>query len=450
MRATNGAGHPDEEARCGGHGMGTRSGTVGSMPERVVLVCDDAMERGGAAMIALTSARLLRERGCGVTLLSGEADREPDLAEIGIEGCALGGRHLLEGARASSAIRAIWDFKLAARLSAWISEHDTPGTLYHVHNWHKVLSPAALAALRPVSRRLVLTAHDFFLACPNGGYYHYPADTACELRPMSLACLSTNCDKRHYSHKLWRVLRHKVRQSAIDLAQSGATVIAVHEGMLSLLERGGVPRHAMRVLRNPVVPWQQRRVDASRNATVLYVGRLELDKGIDVLAEAARQASVGLCVVGDGPLRAQLQAEHPGVKFCGRLAHHELATLALESRLVVVPTRVRETFSLVAIEALMSGLPVVITSTAMLSGEIVGQGLGRVVPPGSVDALAHILLELTQNDSAIEQMSRAAFTVSKALAPTCEVWCEALLALYAEKLSDTAQAASGKQPDSDN
>lgn len=424
------------------------SATKDRMLTRIVLISDDAVAGGGAATIALASARLLRQRGWPVTLLSGEADCEPSLRERGVDVIPLGGRHLLEGARAGSAVRGLWDFKLAARLSAWLTEHDTPGTVYHLHNWHKALSPAALAALRPVSHRLVLTAHDFFLACPNGGYYHYPTDRACELRPMSVACLSTNCDKRHYSHKLWRVLRHKIRQSAIDLARSGATVVAVHEGMQGLLEAGGIPRRAMQVLRNPIVPWQRQRVDAGRNATILYVGRLELDKGIDLLAEAASRASAELCVVGDGALRGPLEGAYPSVKFRGRLAHGEIATLAAEARIVVVPTRVRETFSLVAIEALVSGLPVVITSTAMLSGEIAGLGVGRVVPPGDVDALARVLSDLSLDNPGVDAMSRAAFATAPRLAPTPEAWCDALLDLYSDKITRVARGASRSRIDS--
>src|ERR1700674_1369685 len=107
--------------------------------DRVVLVNDDAAERGGAAVIALTSARLLNARRVPVTILSGGADIDPELTMLGIEVEVLGGRHILEGSRAAAAARGLFDPTTQARLAGWGAANDTPGTPYHLHNWHKVL-----------------------------------------------------------------------------------------------------------------------------------------------------------------------------------------------------------------------------------------------------------------------------------------------------------------------
>ena len=83
----------------------------------------------------------------------------------------------------------VFDPTVSAALRRWIDEHDTPGTVYHLHNWHKVLSPSALGSLRKVASRLVVSTHDFFLACPNGGYFNFPRQQTCNLTPLGLACL---------------------------------------------------------------------------------------------------------------------------------------------------------------------------------------------------------------------------------------------------------------------
>ncbi|MDG9415076.1 hypothetical protein OLF88_11515, partial [Streptococcus pneumoniae] len=79
-----------------------------------------------------------------------------------------------------------------------------------------------------------------------------------------------------------------------------ATVVAVHEGMRPYLARGGIGAERVAVLRNPVVPWRSERVRAERNREILYVGRLERNKGVDVVAAAAREAGLPLRIVGDG------------------------------------------------------------------------------------------------------------------------------------------------------
>jgi hypothetical protein len=129
----------------------------------------------------------------------------------------LGGRQLLERSRFSAAASGLYDPATQTALARWIGANDTPRTVYHLHNWHKVLSPSAFVALRPVAARLVMSAHDFFLACPNGAYFHYPRQHECDLAPNGAACIATACDRRHYAHKLWRVARHGLRHRLFDL-----------------------------------------------------------------------------------------------------------------------------------------------------------------------------------------------------------------------------------------
>ena len=51
----------------------------------------------------------------------------------------------------------------------------------------------------------------------------------------------------------------------------------------------------------------------------------------------------------------------------GRLPHARISELAGATRLLVLPTRVRETFGLVALEGLMSGIPLLTTSSTLIA-----------------------------------------------------------------------------------
>lgn len=409
--------------------------------DRVAVISDDLDGGGGASAIALASIRELQRRGVPVAMLTGGA--APALAPgAADEVVALGGRHLLDGGRALAAVRGLYDGQVRARLGAWIAANDTPGTVYHLHNWHKVLSPACFAPLRQVADRLFVSTHDFFLSCPNGGFFDFRRREVCELTPLSVACLRANCDKRHAAHKAWRVARHLTREALFDFRRHPATVLAVHEGMVPLLARRGVAADAIRVLRNPVTAWQGRRIEAERNRALLYVGRLELDKGVDTLAVAAGRLGARLLVVGDGPLAATLPGLCPGVELLGRKAPGEIGAIARQARLIVLPTRVRETFGLVALEAATSGLPVVSSTSALVTDELGALGSGRSCAPDDPDALAAGLAELLADDDAVAAMSRGAFAAARTLAPTEEEWGARLVALYARKLARTTRAVA--------
>lgn len=404
-------------------------------PERVVLINDDAAERGGAAAIALASARLLHERGVAVTFLSGDGGAPaPDLAARGIPVVSLGGRHILDRGAASALWRGLFDPATAAALSRWIDAHDTPGTVYHLHNWHKVLSPSVFPVLRRVASRLLITAHDYFLSCPNGAYYLYPQQRECPHRPNGARCLATACDRRNYGHKLWRVARRAWRHRLFDLTESEALVVAVHEAMVPLLTRGPIARGNIAVLRNPVTPWRADRVAAERNRDVLFVGRMDHDKGADLAARAARAAGVRLRLIGDGPLGPEIARNYPEAERLGWRTRDEIAEIAARARLVVSPSRARETFGLVVLEALTSGIPVIVSRHAALADEILAGGFGAACDAHDEPALVAAIATLAQDDRLVAAMSRKAAAAAGRLAPTAERWCDALLALYAGRL----------------
>jgi glycosyltransferase involved in cell wall biosynthesis len=418
--------------------------TASAKPERVVVINDDAVERGGAAAIALASAKLLRARGVPVTFLSGTASTDPTLGECGVSVVTLGGRHLLERSAGSAMILGLFDPATKAALENWIAVNDTPGTVYHLHNWHKVLSPSVFTALRRVAPRLMMSAHDFFLACPNGAYFHYPRQQECRLTPNSLACVLTACDRRHYGHKLWRAARHSLRHRLFDLTRSPAWIAVVHETMTPLMTRGAIDPGCIRLLRNPVTPWRTTRVPAEHNRDVFYVGRLDGDKGVDLLARAAKRVGVRLRLIGDGPLAAAIVRECPQAELLGWRSRDEIAELVAGARLVVSPTVSRETFGLVALEALMSGIPVIVSPHTPFASEIAARQWGLSCDPHDEAALADAIAALMRDDLLIRRMSCKAFDEARQLAPTPAQWCDQLLALYRERLDSGGDEASAQ------
>lgn len=87
----------------------------------------------------------------------------------------------------------------------------------------------------------------------------------------------------------------------------------------------------------------------------LYVGRVAVEKNIQAFLDAELPGSK--LVVGDGPLRAALAARHPGVTFAGARHGEALAACYRAADVFVFPSRT-DTFGLVMLEALASGLPV--------------------------------------------------------------------------------------------
>lgn len=133
--------------------------------------------------------------------------------------------------------------------------------------------------------------------------------------------------------------------------------------------------------------------------TVGYVGRLDPEKGPDVLIDAwghvrRRLPGARLLVVGAGGLQAQLRRASrgwPEVVWFGYRDRTAPIIAALD--LLVVPSR-RESFGMAAAEAMAAGVPVIASRVGGLP-EVLTDGVhGRLVPPLRPDALADAIVAL--------------------------------------------------------
>lgn len=407
---------------------------------RIVVVNDDSIARGGTAVLAVMSAKALAARGHEVIWLCGDAGANPSLAEAGIEVVALGSRPLLDLPARAALVSGVHNAPAARMIRAFLAERDTPDTVYHVHSWAQIFSPALFPALAPVGKRALLHAHDMFLACPNGVFMDYRKNQPCTRRPVSAACVATHCDKRSYAQKLWRVARGaRVIRALGDLSGWGGIVV-IHPAMKAKLARAGYPEARMHTVRNPVVPFSATRIRAEDNRGLLYVGRLEADKGVGELASAAARAGVPLTLVGEGPMRAEISARYPAARLAGWVDKAGIAPFAAEARALVMPSRHPEPFALVIAEAAASGLPVLAADTAAMAAEVEAAGLGfafDVFDPASFDAAIGRIMALPAAE--VAAMSARGFSGEVALGTTQDGWIDGLEAQYARVLADAGR-----------
>lgn len=153
-----------------------------------------------------------------------------------------------------------------------------------------------------------------------------------------------------------------------------------------------------------------------RTKELIFVGRLVSDKGANLLLEAISllEPKPRLTIAGDGPERARLEKQtadlglQATVDFIGSQASEQLAKLLHQHQILVVPSRWREPFGIVALEGIACGCVVVGSADGGLA-EAIGP-CGLTFPNGDARALAGAVARLLGDPAECEALRARAAT----------------------------------------
>ena len=369
----------------------------------VVVLAEFAAPSGGAEKVALESARGLAELGIAVSYLQGVSGPvDPLLDHPRIGRIDLGLPDIWTRGAVAGAVSGVWHRVAAERVGSALAALP-PIDILHLHQWTRSLSPSVFPVLFATGVPVLVTLHDYFLACPNGVYYRFDRAEPCALRPMSAACLAAPCDARSRLHKLVRVARTAILGRTLGSHPLHLVhVCDASRTRMASLFGGGVVHHRLDnpVRVHPVAPAEPERGDA-----VVYLGRLTREKGADLVAAAARAAGLPALFIGAGPLEAELRAA--GAEVLGwQSPDAARAILRARARALAAPSRWFETGPLTVYEALADGIPVVASERSGASEKVRNGETGFVVAP-EAEALAGVFSRL-RDDACVAALGRAA------------------------------------------
>ncbi len=147
---------------------------------------------------------------------------------------------------------------------------------------------------------------------------------------------------------------------------------------------------------------------------IVFVGRLESQKGVDVLFKAVSRLPnpEPVLIVGDGSERETLEAMANrlsiDVEFTGEVPPSTVPTYLQQGKLFALPAVEGEGLPNAMLEAMAAGLPVVATDTGGITDCIENGKTGYVVQTGDVDALRKRLQHLCTNESHRRKMGSRA------------------------------------------
>jgi glycosyltransferase involved in cell wall biosynthesis len=397
--------------------------------KHVLIAADFARITGGQSKVAIDTALLLAEAGVEVSYFAAVGPVGPQLEQAGIEVICLDASDILSNSsRWSAAVSGIWNSTAAKELAAVAAGLDPRSTVLHCHGYSKALSPAIGPVLREGPLRAVYTMHEYFLACPNGGFYDYQRNEICRRRALGPACLTTNCDARSATHKAWRAVRQLVTWKVGGIPAGLSDIIYISETQLRVMKPYLSAESRLHYVPNPLPALNERPVDVAQNDIFLSVGRLSPEKGGVLFAKAARMAGVRAVFVGEGEERDAIRKANPDAELVGWQTPAEVRDWLGRARALVFPSVWYETHGLAALEALARGVPVVC-------------GSWNAAAEAIVDGVTGVLFDRPQPEDLAAAIKRVATLGSVTLEPrppamvSVDEHRRRLLAVYEEILA---------------
>ena len=248
----------------------------------------------------------------------------------------------------------------------------------HLNNFNYQLTPSILLEIRKWEResghkvKIVFTAHDYQLVCPNH---------MCN-NPNTLA----NCEKCLGGHYLncvrGRCIHGSLAKSAVGALEAAIwnrvgvykhidTVVCCSGFLKSKLDTNPSLVGRTVTLHNFVEGVPRKQVE--KKDYVLYFGRFSKEKGIVTLLEAAKALpQVPFVFAGSGPLEHLLEGV-PNIRNVGFQRGEALETLIREAKLTVYPSEWYENCPFSVMESILYGTPVL--------GADIG-GIPELIQPG--------------------------------------------------------------------
>jgi len=285
----------------------------------------------------------------------------------------------------------------------------------HLHNVYHHLTPSILPVLSNRRIGIVMSVHDYRLACPTKHFLR--ADGLCTrclpnrfYHAASPRCAGMGGAALAVESLFQRLFRRYFRW--VDL------FVCPTRFMREVLLRTGLPASKAVVVPNVIGDCGLAGTAGDEKAPpggreLLFAGRLSEEKSPQLMLELARRIrSVRVVIAGDGPLRDALHARAAdetldNVTFTAQVDRRALMRLLARATAVVLPSRCMENSPQTMLEAMAAGRCVIVSDHPPLMEWVQDKVTGRVFRSGEAHSLCRVAQEVLGDEAARSRMALA-------------------------------------------
>lgn len=280
--------------------------------------------------------------------------------------------------------------------------------LVHVHNFFPTFTPSIYDACVAAKLPVVQTLHNFRIFCASGVLSRNGKPCELCLGGSTLPALRYACyqDSRMSTFAMTRMINQHRANNTWN--QKVDAFIALSNFSASKFAQGGLQRDKIHVKPNFAFPPPADTLRASE-LYALYVGRLSEEKGIRTLLKAWESMEIPLWIVGDGPLRAEVESKkNKWIKVLGEMPSQSVMRIMGKAEFLVVPSECYENFPVVVAEAFSMGLPVVGSRLGALAEIVRHEKNGLHFEAGNSQNLRSVAFKLAREPNLHTKLSEGA------------------------------------------
>ena len=305
----------------------------------------------------------------------------------------------------------------------------------HLNNFNYQLTPSIILEIKKWSRqshhpcKIVYTAHDYQLVCPNHMCRNPGSNQNCEkcLNGSFLSCAKGRC------------IHGSLAKSLVGTAEAAFwkwmgtykhidKIICCSRFMKTKLDTNPVLAGKTVAIHNFVDKPMQ--AHGEKKDYVLYFGRFSPEKGVNTLLDVCRQLpQIPFVFAGTGPLEDALKGS-PNIKNVGFQSGEALYKLIREASFTVYPSQWYENCPFSVMESLMLGTPVLGADIGGIPELIENGKTGVLFESGNAEDMKEKILSLWNDRQLWMQYTDRCRQVSFR---SVEQYCLELVTLYNEK-----------------
>lgn len=327
--------------------------------KNVIIINDYAYVEGGAAKVAIDTANILVSNGYNVLFLTTSKKVSEELDNKIIIKSTNQDDFLSYKSKINGLLSGLKNKKFYKLVNEELKKYNNEDTIVHVHGWTKGCSAFFFKAIKQKKFKCVVTLHEYFSICPNGGLFNYRTSKACTLKPFGAKCKLCNCDSRNYFFKLYRVLRHYYYRKYM---YKGLKYICVSNFQANILNKYSKKEYM--ILENPLVACKQSiKTNLEKKYDFVYIGRTSKEKGIDLFMHLVNEMkNCEFLLIGD------FKNKFPSnLTVTGWVSEEKVSEMMLLARCLVLPSIWPEPFGLNAYKAINNGVLALVSNNTAAS-----------------------------------------------------------------------------------